>query len=62
MKDFYDIYKILKEKNVSKKSLAEAIKQTLRTRGTVLPENPAIFSDEFRADLQNFTQLKIVNM
>ncbi len=53
MKDFYDIYKILKEQDVSKTSLAEAIKQTLRTRGTVLPENPAIFSDEFRAYSRN---------
>jgi hypothetical protein len=38
---------------VSEASLAEAIKQTFRTRGTFLPENPAIFSDEFRTDSRN---------
>jgi predicted nucleotidyltransferase component of viral defense system len=53
MKDFYDIYKILKEQDVSNPSLAEAIKQTLRTRGTVLPENPAIFTDEFKTNSRN---------
>ena len=53
MKDFYDIYKILKEQVVSKTSLAEAIKQTFRTRGTVFPENPAVFSDEFGTDPRN---------
>lgn len=53
MKDFYDIYKILKEQDVSNTSLAESIKQTFRTRGTVLPENPAIFSDEFKSDSRN---------
>jgi len=53
MKDFYDIYKILKEQDVSTTSLAESIKQTFRTRGTVLPQNPAIFSDEFKTDSRN---------
>ncbi len=53
MKDFYDIYNILKEQDVSETSLAEAIKQTFRNRETVLPENPAIFSDEFASDSRN---------
>jgi hypothetical protein len=53
MKDFYDVYKILKEQDVSHTTLAESIKQTLRTRGTVLPESPAIFSDKFRTDSRN---------
>ena len=35
MKDFYDIYQILKENTISGKSLVEAINQTFQTRHTV---------------------------
>lgn len=50
MKDFYDIYQILKGNTISRKSLVESIKQTFRTRHTVLPDNPAVFSREFSED------------
>ena len=53
MKDFYDIYQILKENRISKKALDEAIRQTFNTRHTVLPDNPAVFSVDFSEDSRN---------
>ncbi len=53
MKDFYDIYQILEENTLSKKTLTEAIKQAFRIRETVKPDNPAVFSEGFSEDLRN---------
>ena len=53
MKDFYDVYQILKKENISEKLLSEAISQTFQTRHTILPDNPAIFSSDFSEDSRN---------
>lgn len=53
MKDFYDIHQILKENSLSGNIISEAIRQTFNTRHTVLPDNPAVFSEGFSTNARN---------
>ena len=53
MKDFYDIHEILSKHHIADDSLVEAIRLTLQTRRTNLPDAPAIFTDDFRKNDRN---------
>ena len=53
MKDFYDIYNILTEEKINLKVLEQAIGRTFKIRHTVLPDDPAVFSDNFSSDIRN---------
>ncbi|AHC15639.1 nucleotidyl transferase AbiEii/AbiGii toxin family protein [Salinispira pacifica] len=53
MKDFYDIYDILTNHRIDQAILEEAIRLTINTRRTILPEAPAIFQDAFSSDPRN---------
>ena len=52
MKDFYDVYKLLAEKEFDNDTLEEAIKATFENRGTSYTENHALFTSEFATNLQ----------
>lgn len=47
MKDFFDVYRILKTGRVNSKILSDAIKSTFVNRGTGYRENHPLFSEEF---------------
>lgn len=47
MKDFFDIYKILKNHTINEKHLAEAIHRTFRNRNTIVRPNGTLFKDDF---------------
>ena len=47
MKDFYDIYQILENNDISDDLMSGAIRQTFKTRQTELPSDPAIFNNGF---------------
>lgn len=47
MKDFFDIYKILKNHTINEKHLAEAIQRTFRNRNTIVRPNGMLFKDDF---------------
>ena len=56
MKDFYDVYHLLKNHPVDDEILEQAVQQTFERRGTPAPENhglfkPAFFQDEERNNL-----------
>lgn len=51
MKDFYDIYKLLKEEQYDIAVLGQAIHNTLKRRQTPYTENHPIFSPNFTADI-----------
>jgi predicted nucleotidyltransferase component of viral defense system len=53
MKDFYDVFMILTEFNLPKKTLKQAIKNTFASRGTELPKDMVIFREEFYKDKQS---------
>ncbi len=52
MKDFYDIYKLMRSYNFEGKILYNAVLQTIKRRKTPLSTIPSIFKDEF-ADLKD---------
>lgn len=52
MKDFFDVYRILKYQEIDEDILAQAIEATFFTRQTQLVENPALFTPEFAKDIR----------
>jgi len=50
MKDFYDLYRILGDRNWDSEILGEAVKNTFGNRKTIYIENHPLFNDEFYAD------------
>lgn len=50
MKDFFDVYSLLKTKNINKSDLEIAIKTTFENRGTSFMENHNLFTAEFAKD------------
>ncbi len=52
MKDFFDVYRILKEEIVDINILENAIFATLKNRNTLFVENHELFSDEFYSNPQ----------
>jgi predicted nucleotidyltransferase component of viral defense system len=47
MKDFYDLYHLLRPGKFDSAVLTKAIAETFENRGTVLPQNTILFSSEF---------------
>jgi predicted nucleotidyltransferase component of viral defense system len=47
MKDFYDVYTLLKNNRIDNDVLSEAISHTFERRKTLIKSNPEIFSKEF---------------
>ena len=58
MKDFYDVYVILKENKIDINILKKAVSETFKNRQTAIPENPYIFYSEFYNDDIKQTQWK----
>jgi len=50
MKDFYDIYQILRRERIIGRVLKQAISQTFTARRTITSVSPAIFEDSFATD------------
>ncbi len=50
MKDFYDVFRILRKGNFDKGNLKKAIIQTFKNRATVLPDNHPLFTKDFAED------------
>lgn len=50
MKDFFDVYRILKYQDIDDDILSQAIEATFSTRQTQLVEVPAFFTAEFAKD------------
>jgi predicted nucleotidyltransferase component of viral defense system len=55
MKDFYDVYILLKNNRVDDAILKEAVANTFERRNTFLKKNPYIFSEEFEQNEQRQT-------
>jgi len=47
MKDYFDIYRILKNHPVNENSLSEAIRRTFENRGTIRDPENEVFQDDF---------------
>lgn len=58
MKDFYDIWLLLRQFDFEGKTLAEAVKKTFANRDTQIPERPLAFSKAFGEDHQKQVQWK----
>lgn len=58
MKDFFDVYTILKEDKVDTELLKEAIVEVFANRGTELDVNSVVFSDGFAQDAMRQTMWK----
>ncbi|MDR0645936.1 MAG: nucleotidyl transferase AbiEii/AbiGii toxin family protein [Elusimicrobiota bacterium] len=58
MKDFYDVYVILKENKLSKETLKEAITKTFKSRKRDPPQNPFVFTPAFYNNATKQTQWK----
>ncbi len=56
MKDFYDIYTMLKNNEIDKQELENAIKLTFKTRNTKISEHHSIFRANFYEDKNRITQ------
>jgi predicted nucleotidyltransferase component of viral defense system len=52
MKDFYDVYALLKVNQFDTAVLTESIKTTFERRETSLNQLPSFFDDEFKTDVQ----------
>jgi len=50
MKDFYDVYMLLKNSTINNSDLQEAIFQTFKNRNVVFEDTPPLFSDSFYED------------
>ncbi len=61
MKDFYDIYSLIKSRDFKGIILAEAIAVTLKRRKTVLKEFPDVFQDHFYSQPDKLNQWKAFN-
>ena len=58
MKDFFDVYGILKVGKLDKEVLTDAIKNTFRHRGTSYVENHPLFTDDFYKDTNRIARWK----
>ena len=58
MKDFFDVYTILKEDKVDTELLKEAIVEVFANRGTEMDANSVVFSDGFAQDAMRQTMWK----
>lgn len=58
MKDFYDVYVILKGNKLNKVTLKEAIIKTFKNRKTEIPKEPFVFTPAFYNDATKQTQWK----
>jgi len=57
MKDYYDVYSLIKTRDIDKSTLEQAITATFSRRKTPLPaEVPVAFTDEFSGDPMKKTQ------
>jgi hypothetical protein len=56
MKDFYDIWSLATQFEFEGGVLAQAIRETFRSRQTTLPQTPAAFSDSFTNDREKQAQ------
>ncbi|MCL1973081.1 MAG: nucleotidyl transferase AbiEii/AbiGii toxin family protein [Endomicrobia bacterium] len=56
MKDFYDVYTILKNCSVDSAALKQAIKKTFHNRGIELTAEPEVFSEKFYKDTLKLKQ------
>lgn len=54
MKDFYDVYRILKENKIDKSLLKEAVSKTFKNRKTLIPD-----TDELTIFALNFTTMRL---
>jgi predicted nucleotidyltransferase component of viral defense system len=52
MKDFYDVYILLKNNIINEQTLQTAIKETFRVRNTVFDANSVIFDESYFKDEQ----------
>ncbi|RAK08173.1 putative nucleotidyltransferase component of viral defense system [Halanaerobium saccharolyticum] len=59
MKDFYDIYTLMKKKDYNGDILKQAVLQTFNTRGTNFDEDLIIFSEDFKNDQQKIKQWQL---
>lgn len=50
MKDFFDVYRILKAGNIDLNTLQEAITATFENRGTAISTEYSLFEDSFATD------------
>ena len=58
MKDFYDVFILLKNHEINDNSLQEAILQTFRQRGTFFVKNHSLFLESFYEDSNRKTMWK----
>lgn len=58
MKDFFDCYQLLTQRNLSEDTLFEAIKATFDNRALACKPNLKLFSDEFAADKERIMRWK----
>ena len=58
MKDFFDCYQLLTQRNLNDDSLYEAIKATFDNRGLTYKPNLKLFSDEFIAEKERTVRWK----
>lgn len=58
MKDFFDCYQLLTQRNLSDDTLFEAIKATFDNRALAYKNNLKLFSDEFAADKERIIRGK----
>ena len=58
MKDFFDCYQLLTQRNLSDETLYEAIKATFDNRALVYKSNLKLFSDEFVTDRERMIRWK----
>ncbi|MGM0500861.1 MAG: nucleotidyl transferase AbiEii/AbiGii toxin family protein [Bacillota bacterium] len=59
MKDFYDIYVLMKEKDYNGDILKQAVDQTFNTRGTNFDKDLIIFTENFKNDKQKIKQWQL---
>lgn len=58
MKDFFDCYQLLTQRNISDETLFEAIKATFDNRGLLYKQNLKLFSEEFVTDKDRIIRWK----
>ena len=58
MKDFFDCYQLLTQRNLSDETLYEAIKATFDNRALMYKSNLKLFSDEFVTDRERIIRWK----
>lgn len=58
MKDFFDVYRLLKFHSLNEENLSKAIENTFQNRQTQLVKSPALFQQDFITDKHRLTQWK----